>query len=387
MGFRERSNSRSQPIVVLAGGVGAIVVVGLILALARPPVGRHPTLVPTATAVPTSHPRPPQTVVPLDITAQLDLAPHAVDAISVNPGIVWLATQGITYGEAGTLIRVDATSARQTENWPIGGDPVAVAAGGAFVWVANGFGDSSRTLPEQNTVEQFNAATGALVHRYRVLDPRGLVANPTSALVISANAGQQTQISLLSAGTAKAVITLPGTLNVLLSSLTPQVAVAVCSDQVFLALTSVFTASSDVTIYAMQSSGDHVRKVATIPNDYEASIACDTTSLFLIGAAGNGNVAVSRVSIASGSVSNLWEGPYPVAVALLSGRVWIAYSDDALNESFLTSLDPVTGIAASARSRLPSGPNSSDGNILLPGDSGLWLVASLGDKLLHVATG
>jgi len=116
-------------------------------------------------------------------------------------------------------------------------------------------------------------------------------------------------------------------------------------------------------------------------------MACDATSLFLIGAAGDGNVSVARVATADGAVTDLWEGPYPVAVASLTGRVWIAYSDDSLNQTFLTSLDPVTGRAAPSRSMLPAPPASGDPNLLIPGDSGLWLVASLGDQLLHIATG
>jgi hypothetical protein len=109
--------------------------------------------------------------------------------------------------------------------------------------------------------------------------------------------------------------------------------------------------------------------------------------VFLIGAAGDGDASIARVTVADGSITNLWEGPYPVAVAFLSGRVWIAYADDALNESALTSLDPVTGIAMSTRSILPAPSNGGDPNLLIPGDSGLWLVASQGNVLLHVATG
>jgi hypothetical protein len=73
-------------------------------------------------------------------------------------------------------------------------------------------------------------------------------------------------------------------------------------------------------------------------------------------------------------------------VASLSGRIWIAYSDDSLNQSFLTSLDPVTGRAASSRSMLPSPLTTGDPNLLIPGAEGLWLVASLGNQVLHIAT-
>lgn len=381
-----RLNSRSRSVVLLAGASSTIVVVGLILAVVRPAALTSPTASPSPTVndVPTPT---PQTTIPLDVTARLNLAPREATAMTVSPGVVWIATGAVTHGGTGALMRVDASTARATESWAVGGDPVAVAAGGDFVWVANGVANGAGTVAEQNTVEQFDITTGALVHVYAVLDPRGLVANRTSALVIAANPGQQSAISLLAGGRATAVATLPGTLNVPLSSLSPEVALAVCTNKAFVALTSLLTSSSNVTIYALPTTGGSVRRVATIPNDYEASMACDANSLFLIGAAGDGNVSVARVATADGAVTNLWEGPYPVAVASLSGRIWIAYSDDALNQSFLTSLDPVTGRAAPSRSMLPAPPTTGDPNLLIPGDSGLWLVASLGTQLLHIATG
>jgi hypothetical protein len=386
MGLWTRLNSRSRAVAVLAAGASAIVLVGLILAVARPRVPTTPVKSPTPTnAVPTPLPGP--TTVPLDVTAHLNLGPREATAMSASPGFVWIATQGATSSGAGTLIRVDATTARDTASWAVGGDPVAVAAAGDFVWVANAPGGGAPDTPHENTVEQFSQATGALVDVYQVPDPRGLVANQESALVISSNPGQRTSISLLASGHTKVVTTLPGTLNVPLSSLSPEVAVAMCSGKAYLALTNVLTASSNVTIYALQPSDGSVTEVVTILNDYEASIACDSTSLFLIGAAGDGDVSVARVTIADGGVTNLWEGPYPVSVASLTGRVWIAYSDELLNQTFLTSLDPVTGLAAAARSVLPAPPSDGDPNILVPGDTGLWLVASLGNQVLHIATG
>jgi hypothetical protein len=385
MGFWSGSNPRSRAVVLLATGASALVAIGLFMAVARP-AARSSSPTPTANERPTSPPKPQQNTVPLDVIAHLSIGPNEATAMTVSPGVVWLATQGTTGGAAGTLIRVDATTAHKTATWSVGGDPVAVAAGGDFVWVANGVGDGAATPAMQSTVEQFDAASGALVNVYRVQDPRGLVANPDSALVISSEPGQHTAISLLAGGHAQLVTTLAGTLNVPLSSLSPEVAVAVCAGQAFVALTSVLPSSSNVAIYALPPSGGPVRTVATIPNDYEASMACDVDSLFVIGAAGNGDVSVARVSIATGTVTNLWEGPYPVAVASMTGRIWIAYSDDSLDQSFLTSLDPVTGLAAAARSVLPPPPSSGDPNLLVPGDSGLWLVASLGNELLHIAT-
>jgi hypothetical protein len=387
MGFRAGSNSRSQAIVLLAAGAGGIVVIGLILALVRPASVIGPSPSPSSSQPPTPPPTPTQFTVPLDIAAQLNLGAHAVSAMAVTTDDVWLATHGATAGDTGTLFRVDAATARVTASWTVGGAPVAVAASGSFVWVANGSGGTSVSPPEHDTVEQFNATTGALMHLYHVSDPQGLVANAASAMVVAANNAQQTSISLLNAGNTKPVTTLSGVLAPPVSSLSPQVAVSVCSDRVFLALTRVVPGASNVTIYSLPPTGGAVRKLVTVPYDYEASTACDGTSVFLIGDAGDGDASIARVSITDGTVTNLWEGPYPVSVAFLSGRVWIAYSDDALNESALTSLDPATGIAMSTRSILPAPSNGGDPNLLLPGDSGLWLVAAEGNLLLHVATG
>jgi hypothetical protein len=387
MGFLDRPNSRSRAIAVLAGGAGALVVVGLGLAALRPSPGALPTPAPTPRQAPTPTATPPQTVVPLDISEQLNLGRRDTNAMAVSPGIVWLATQGVTSSAAGTLIRVDATTARETASWSIGEDPVAVASGGNFVWVANATGGGPASVPGQNTVEQFNATTGALVHTYRVPDPQGIVANPSSALVISSNAGQQTAIGLLSDGTTTPVSILPGIVGIPMSSLSPEVAVVVCAHEVVLALTSMLTTGSHVTIYALPPTGGTVRTVATILDDYGAAMTCDNTSLFVIGAAGDGDASIARVSLTDGGFANLWEGPYPVSVAFLAGRVWIAYSDDALNQSALTSIDPATGVLASTRSILPSPPNSGDPSLLVPDDSGLWLVASQGNEVLHIATG
>jgi hypothetical protein len=109
--------------------------------------------------------------------------------------------------------------------------------------------------------------------------------------------------------------------------------------------------------------------------------------VFLIGAAGDGETSVTSVSIAKGSVTHLWEGPYPVTVAFLSGRIWIAYSDAVQNESVLTSLDPATGVPGPTRSILPPSPNIGFPNLVIPGDTGLWIAASFGNTLLHVTTG
>lgn len=376
--------TRLRSIAFLGGGAATLIIVGLILALARPPLPtRSPSPSPSLPEAPTP---PVQTVVPLAVADELDLGPHQVSAMTVTAGAVWLSTQGATNRQSGRLFRIDAATARSTATWVIGSDPVAVAASGAFVWVANSAGTRGTALRGANTVQQFNAATGALVHTYPVLDPRGLVANSTSVLAMSGNAMSQTVISLLAGGRRTEVTTLAGSLEVPISSLSTESALAVCSGRVYLALSNRVVTGSSVAIYSLQPDGSQIQMVKTIPDDYEASMACDPQSVFLIGAAGDGEASVTRVGIADGSVANLWEGPYPVTVAFLNGRVWIAYSDDVRNKSLLTSLDPATGIPGPTRSILPPPPNIGFPNLVIPGDTGLWIAASLGNVLLHVTT-
>ena len=126
---------------------------------------------------------------------------------------MWVAAQGPVYGETGRLLRIDASSARQTGSWVVGGNPVAVSAAGGYVWVANSYGDGSLVLPDQNTVMQFNATTGALVHTYRITGPTAVVANGNGALVVSSQtANGPTDIHLLTAGRSSLVATVPGNL-------------------------------------------------------------------------------------------------------------------------------------------------------------------------------
>jgi len=391
-GFATERQSRSLAIELLAGGAVAVLVIGLILALLRPmparplPAGSRPTASPTATPEPSSSPT--QTTVPLDIVAQLNLGSHYVNAMAVSPDAVWLAIQGVNYGDAGTLIRVNPKTARKTASWTIGGDPAAVAAAGSFVWVANGIGDGSEVLPEQNTVEQFNAATGALVHLYRVNDPRGLVANLDSALVVSASTQEQTAISVLAGGSSQAIASLSGVLQG--TSTSAQSGLAVCGHQAYVALTISLTTGANAKIYSVPPTGGAVRGIATVPADYAPAMVCDGTSLYLpapFGKAGQGSLV--RVDVPTGAVTTLWQGPAPQALAVAAGRLWItSFADIPTDESvFLSSLDPVTGVESSTRRFLPAGPNRGDPDLLIPGASGFWTVAGGGNLLLHIAVG
>ena len=390
--FATSRRSPSFALELLAGGAVALLVVGLILALLRPlqsrplAIGSRPTASPTATPGPSASPT--QTTLPLDIIAQLNLGSHYVNAMAVSPDAVWLAVQGVNYGDAGTLIRVNPKTARKTASWTIGGDPAAVAAAGNFVWVANGVGDGSEVLPEQNTVEQFNATTGALVHLYRVHDPRGLVANVGSALVVSASTPEQTAISLLIGGSSQAIASPSGTLEA--TSTSPQSGIAVCGHKAYVALTNSLPTGANVTFYSVAPTGGAVRTIAMVPSEFAPAMVCDATSLYLpapFGKAGQGSLL--RVSASTGAVTTLWQGPAPQALAVAAGRLWFTSFADIPNDEsvFLSSIDPLTGLASSARQFLPAGPNRGDPDLLVPGATGLWTVAGGGNLLLHIAVG
>jgi len=264
--FAAARGSRTLAMEVLAAGAVAVLVIGVILVLARPasprpqPAVTHPTASPTGAPTVTASPSP--SAVPVGaappILEQVRLGTWWVNALTVEPGVAWAAVQSPNYGEPGRLIRIDTSTARQTASWVIGGDPIAVAAAGPYVWVANSFGDSSKVLPEQNTVEQFNAATGRLMHVYRVTDPRGLVANPTSALVVWESTDSRAQLSLLSGGGDTTIAGVPGT--VLGPGVSSQSAIVVCGDEVFFAASMTGTGEMDATIYAVRPSGGAVRQ-------------------------------------------------------------------------------------------------------------------------------
>lgn len=390
--FTTPRHSRTLAMEVLAGGAAAIVVIGLVLAFAHhtpaspKPAPTHPVAFPTPRPSPTPSPSAPaQTTVSPHILQQVELGSQFVNAMAVSPGVVWLATQGVNYGDAGTLIRVNAATGRRTASWSIGGDPAAVAAAGDYVWVANGFGDGSKVLPEQNTVEQFNATTGRLAHIYRILDPRALVANPTSALLMSASNGETTAITLLDAGNAKVVADVPGNLEGLFSA--PQ-AVAVCANEVYLTVSNATNSGANVVTYAVRPTGGTVREVASVPNDYLVVTTCDSTDVFVAAVTANGAGSIVRVSIANGTVSSVWDGPNPSALAFLSGRVWLTYlAYSSSGGSYLTSIDPGTGAASTTRVMLPAPPNRGDPYLLVPEGSGLWVQAGVGNLMLHIAAG
>lgn len=377
---------------ILMAGVAAAVAVTLIVALTHPslptPSPAHHTPVPTATVTP-SPPTPSLSptlgpTIPLRITQQLSLG-RSANAISVSLGIVWVAAQGPVYGETGRLLRIDASSARQTGSWVVGGNPVAVSAAGGYVWVANSYGDGSLVLPDQNTVMQFNATTGALVHTYRITGPTAVVANGNGALVVSSQtANGPTDIHLLTAGRSSLVATVPG--NLQSPSISAESALAVCGGDVYLGVSELSaTGVQSINIYVVRLGGGPVRSLATIQGAWWPLMTCDSSSLYVFDGAGDLPLVVNPVD---GRMRTMPEGSGASAAAFESGLIWQlhdAYGPPGTG-GYLTALDPNTGVESSSRLTIP-GTVSSDAFLLAPGAPGLWVVGGNETLLLHVTFG
>ena len=378
---------------LLIAGVVAAVAITFIVALTRhslstPSPARH-TPVPTATA--TASPPTPSTsprlgpAIPLRITQQLSLGSFQANAISVGLGSVWVAAHSPVYGDRGRLFRVDASSARQTGSWTVGGDPEAVSAAGSYVWVANSFGDGSRVLPDQNTVMQFNAVTGALVHVYRITSPTAMVANANGALVVSwRTQNGPTDIYLLTAGRSSLVATVPGTLQG--PSLSAEAALAVCGGQLYLGVSELSSSGAQsINIYVVRVGGGPVRTLATIQGDQWPAMTCGSNWLYVFDGAGDLPVLVN---LADGKISTVPGGSGASAAAFESGLIWQlhnAYGPPG-SGGYLTPLDPNTGLESSSRLIIP-GTVSSEVFLLAPGAPGLWVVGGNETLLLHVTFG
>jgi hypothetical protein len=380
---------------LLLAGVVAAVAITFIVALTRhslstPSPARH-TPVPAATATATASPPTPSTSPPLGpprplrITQQLSLGSFQANAISVGLGSVWVGAHSPVYGDTGRLFRVNASSARQTGSWAVGGDPEAVSTAGSYVWVANSFGDGSLVLPDQNTVMQFNATTGALVHLYRITSPTAVVADGNGALVVSSRtANGPTDIYLLTAGRSSLVATVPGVLQG--PSLSGEAALAVCGGQVYLGVSELSASGGQsINLYVVRIGGGPVRTLATIQGEQWPAMTCGGNWLYVFDGAGDLPVLVNPVD---GRVSTMPEGSGASAVGFESGFIWQLHNAPGPPGSggYLTALDPNTGLESSSRLTIP-GTVSSDAFLLAPSASGLWVVGGSEALLLHVIFG
>jgi hypothetical protein len=370
--------------LLVAGFVAAVAITGIV-ALTRtslPAANHTPNPVATASAPTASATsRTSWQIPPLSIQQVVRLdTPFQASALSVSSGIVWVAARSPVYGHAGRLFRVDAASARQTGSWVIGGDPVAVSAAGGFVWVANSFGDGSLVLTDQNTVMQFNATTGSLMHTYRITSPTGLVASGDEALVVSSQtANGPTDVHLLAAGRASLVATVPGNLQG--PSLSGESALAVCGDNVDLGMSELSNAGvQSINIYAVPLGGGPARMVATIQGAWWPAMTCDRATLFVF--PGNGTRQV-RVQLTDGSVTTVPGVAGVTAVTLNAGSLLDMYNADGPQgyEGYLGALNPSTGVESAQP--FPFSGAETDGAFLLGGDPpnastpGAWVVVSV----------
>ena len=107
---------------------------------------------------------------------------------------------------AGQLQRIDPDSPAVVDQWPVGGAPVAVAAAGGNIWVADGPGMGPAAAAGANQVLQFTPA-GQLVTSSPVTNPLAVVADGSDAAVAYQQASG-IYLQRLSGGTADPAVKL-----------------------------------------------------------------------------------------------------------------------------------------------------------------------------------
>jgi DNA-binding beta-propeller fold protein YncE len=244
---------------------------------------------------------------------------HA-DAIAVAGGRVWVANAG--YGASGWLAEIDAATGTLVRIIADGryrlADPVALAADGNTLWVADGNGD---------TVTEINAATGALIRviagpGYQLADPAAIAAGGGHVWVASAGANSVTEIDAAT-GALVRVISAP---RYRLDTTVYPPAIAVAGNRVW-----VTDGNSDALTEIDAATGALVRVISD--RRYQL----------------NG----------------------PDAIAVANGRAWVVNVDS----SSVTEIDAATGALIRVVPRLPNVPFG----IAAEGD-GAWLVTNLGVK-------
>jgi hypothetical protein len=190
--------------------------------------GWSPLGVPTLLSTPATASRPPFSLTPVPFTAarpgvvsryvandarrteqagNAGFSPRVVRSVAVRAGReflamavgaagqLWLTKDGTPAQRpvVGHLVRV-TTSGKISLDRRIGGDPVALAASGPYVWVANGTGDGKTPEAEANTVLQIDASSGRIVHRYHINQPYEVAASGDTAWVAAAGQGDLTRM-------------------------------------------------------------------------------------------------------------------------------------------------------------------------------------------------
>ena len=186
-------------------------------------IGWSPLGAPTLLSTPSTALRPPLSLTPVPFTAarpgvvsryvasdarrtedagHAGFSPRIVRSVAVRTGReflamavgaagqLWLTKDGTPAQRpvVGHLVRV-TTRGKISLDRPVGGDPVALAASGPYVWVANGTGDGKTPEAEANTVLQIDASPGRIVHRYHLDQPYEVAASGDTAWVAAAGRG------------------------------------------------------------------------------------------------------------------------------------------------------------------------------------------------------
>lgn len=295
-----------------------------------------------------------------------------MEALAFGLGVVWIATPGAG-AAAGSLMRVRASDGARLSPWPIGGDPVGLAVGQRYVWVAAGPGDPNVPAASKDTVAQFDASNGALVHLYSVSSPRAIAARQDGALVAAGGVGSApTTIFQLQDGNAESIAVVPGLLASNPGFSGPSL--VVCGSGIYVATS---TDGAVVNIYVTQVGGTGSSKVATIPASGIGTLACSDQTLYLaIKSPDQGGIFPMSLT---DSVLGEPFGPRDVSdLAVVGGRLWLV--DQGFERGaagYVNVLDPAADVSL-LTFQLPPG----DSRLLAPQPDGVWLVA--GNQLLDV---
>ncbi len=124
-------------------------------------------------------------------------------AIAVDGNGLWLALHSPPNGVAtaagpGQVQHVDAATGAVLAQWPVGAVPVAIAADGQSVWVADGPGIGPGTAPGGDQVLQFGES-GNLAASYPVTNPISLAVQDGAA-VVAYQVSSAVFVQLLSSG-------------------------------------------------------------------------------------------------------------------------------------------------------------------------------------------
>jgi hypothetical protein len=298
-------------------------------------------------------------------------------------GQLWLTKDGTPAQRpvVGHLVRVTA-SGKISLDRPVGGDPVALAASGPYVWVANGIGDGKTPEAEANTVFQIDASSGRIVHRYHINQPYGVAASGDTAWVAAAGQGDVTRMVRLD-GKSGAVghgTLLVGTAQNIAA---PDIVVGPTAVYVVAMISEPNQPARDV-VYRLDPNTLRVTARQTLPTVGVAMLAYGQGALF-----------ATVANLQAGGVYRLDGGTLALrqtvtteparALAMANGHLWALFNNGSIQTPAYLTAFHATGGRAAAPLVLPAG----NPDLIAADEKRVWVApvgeAGGGDDLIEVA--